>query len=211
MGGVGPAARDEFAPDSPLQQGVCCEPAFKAHPVMPAFVAAATCTSTLTPRSKKRHSVHEARRARAIAHRLPANPEAGRRPPVLQLFSDGRQKQGRSENNQACPVRCHSAWSRIRAVSVLIVAPARPSAASDQNRLPAAWPSLSAINPHAHRRGLRARQGEREKPRPQTPAHPEPAPSEHVQQVAGGSGQPVKSRHHHQSPSRARLSSIPRS
>ncbi len=59
--------------------------------------------------------------ARAIAHRLPANPEAGRRSPVLQLFSDGRQKQCRSENNQACPVRCHSAWSRIREVSVLIV------------------------------------------------------------------------------------------
>ena len=58
----------------------------------------------------------------AIAHRLPANPEAGRRSPVLQLFSDGRQKQCRSENNRACPVRCHSAWSRIRAaVSVLIV------------------------------------------------------------------------------------------
>jgi hypothetical protein len=56
-----------------------------------------------------------------FAHRLPANPEVGRRSPVLQLFSDGRQKQCRSENNQACPVGCHSAWSRIRAVSVLNV------------------------------------------------------------------------------------------
>jgi hypothetical protein len=60
------------------------------------------------------------RPAHAIAHRLPANPEAGRRSPVRQLFSDGRQKQRRSENNQARPVRCHSAWSRIRAISVLI-------------------------------------------------------------------------------------------
>jgi hypothetical protein len=56
--------------------------------------------------------------------------------PVLQIFSDGRQKQCRSENNQACPVRCHSAWSRIRAVNVLIVLrqPDR-RAVSDQNRL----------------------------------------------------------------------------
>jgi hypothetical protein len=87
--------------------------AFGDHPVL--------CRSRVSPRP-----------ARAIAHRLPANPEAGRRSPVLHLFSDGRQKQCRSENNQACPVRCHSAWSRIRAVSVLIVCPARPSAAIDQ-------------------------------------------------------------------------------
>ena len=30
MGGVGPAARDEFAPDSPLQQSVECETDFLA-------------------------------------------------------------------------------------------------------------------------------------------------------------------------------------
>ena len=54
----------------------------------------------------------------AIAHRLPTNPEAGRRSPVLQLFSGGRQKQCRPENNQTCPVHCHSAWSRIRAVTL---------------------------------------------------------------------------------------------
>ena len=31
MGGVGPAARDEFAPDSPLQRRVLCEPLFNAR------------------------------------------------------------------------------------------------------------------------------------------------------------------------------------
>ena len=46
-----------------------------------------------------------------------AGPSFARSPTFL-----GREtKQRRSENNQACPVRCHSAWSRIRAVSVLIV------------------------------------------------------------------------------------------
>ena len=39
----------------------------------------------------------------------------------IPTFSRTGDKQCRSENNQACPVRCHNAWSRIRAVSVLIV------------------------------------------------------------------------------------------